>query len=80
MKKMCNDKLLQDCFGTNNFIIIKLKKWLNGDPNFPVERNFEHHVRNVEWKHMNKDIISMPDKWEYPWFATWDLAFTVCEF
>ena len=46
------------------FYHYKVGKWLNGDPNFPVERNFEHHVRNVEWKHMNcKDIISMPDKW-----------------
>ena len=63
------------------FYHYKVGKWLNGDPNFPVERNFEHHVRNVEWKHMNcKDIISMPDKWEYPWFATWDLAFHCVSF
>ena len=34
------------------------------------------HGRNREWKHLfNRDIISMPDKWEYPWFAAWDLAF-----
>ncbi len=51
-------------------------KWLKGDPNFEAPRNFDQFVRNTEWKHLhNKDIISMPDKWEYPWYATWDLAF-----
>ncbi|WP_297985581.1 glucosidase [uncultured Chryseobacterium sp.] len=53
-----------------------VSKWLKGDPKFPVQRDFKTYVRNAEWEHMqNKDIISMPDKWEYPWFATWDLAF-----
>ncbi len=51
-------------------------KWLKGDPNFEAPRDFDHYVRNTEWNHLhNKDIISMPDKWEYPWYATWDLAF-----
>lgn len=51
-------------------------KWLKGDPNFKAPRDFDHYVRNTEWNHLhNKDIISMPDKWEYPWYATWDLAF-----
>ncbi len=51
-------------------------KWLKGDPNFEAPRNFNQFVRNREWDHLhNKDIISMPDKWEYPWYATWDLAF-----
>jgi len=37
-----------------------------------------HHIRNGEWFHMHSDdIISMPDKWEYPWFAAWDLAFNM---
>ena len=58
------------------FYYYNVSKWLNGDPNLDAPRNFENHVRNTEWEHMqNKDIISMPDKWEYPWFATWDLAF-----
>lgn len=39
-------------------------------------KNFNHQARNHEWKHLsNFDIISMPDKWEYPWYASWDLAF-----
>ncbi|CAD7803042.1 hypothetical protein CHRY9390_01016 [Chryseobacterium aquaeductus] len=51
-------------------------KWLKGDPNHEAPRDFDNYVRNTEWYHLhNKDIISMPDKWEYPWYATWDLAF-----
>ena len=51
-------------------------KWLKGDPNLEAPRDFHHFVRNTEWEHLhNKDVISMPDKWEYPWYATWDLAF-----
>jgi hypothetical protein len=58
------------------FYHYNVSKWLKGDPKFDAPRNFNGHVRNSEWQHMqNKDIISMPDKWEYPWFATWDLAF-----
>ena len=58
------------------FYHYNVSKWLKGDPKFDAPRNLDHHVRNLEWEHMqNKDIISMPDKWEYPWFATWDLAF-----
>ncbi|KAL7423491.1 hypothetical protein Q5752_001071 [Cryptotrichosporon argae] len=52
------------------------KEWIEGDlgqPPPPPERKW---VRNREWKHMYiNDILSMPDKWEYPWFATWDTAF-----
>ena len=58
------------------FYNYNVSKWLKGDPKYPAPRNFDHFVRNTGWEHMqNKDIISMPDKWEYPWFATWDLAF-----
>ena len=58
------------------FYHYNVSKWLHGDPNLKAPRNRDQYVRNTEWEHMqNKDIISMPDKWEYPWFATWDLAF-----
>ncbi|MBD1913151.1 MULTISPECIES: glucosidase [unclassified Leptolyngbya] len=49
--------------------------WLHGDPTNPAppERKYG---RNHEWTHLyNDDVLSMPDKWEYPWFAAWDLAF-----
>ncbi|MEL6342539.1 MAG: glucosidase [Myxococcota bacterium] len=50
--------------------------WLEGDPSAPPPPPDRWHGRNSEWDHVyNDDIISMPDKWEYPWFAAWDLAF-----
>jgi Glycosyl hydrolase family 63 C-terminal domain len=50
--------------------------WLQGDPTQPPPPPERKNGRNRDWKHMNDgDILSMPDKWEYPWFAAWDLAF-----
>jgi hypothetical protein len=50
--------------------------WLEGDPAGPVPPKDRWHGRNKDWTHLyNDDIISMPDKWEYPWYAAWDLAF-----
>ncbi len=53
-----------------------LEDWLKGDRNSPPPPPERCKVRNHEWFHLyNEDILSMPDKWEYPWFAAWDLAF-----
>jgi Glycosyl hydrolase family 63 C-terminal domain len=53
-----------------------VEKWLNGDPKMPPPPRERLHGRNQGWKHLyNADVISMPDKWEYPWYAAWDLAF-----
>src|SRR5215469_12477879 len=50
--------------------------WLAGDPTQPPPPQERRAGRNREWEHVyTRDIISMPDKWEYPWFAAWDLAF-----
>jgi hypothetical protein len=50
--------------------------WLEGDPGNPLPPPERRSGRNHEWTHMhNGDVISMPDKWEYPWYAAWDLAF-----
>jgi hypothetical protein len=50
--------------------------WLNGDPAGPAPPSSRLRGRNREWSHLyNADVISMPDKWEYPWYAAWDLAF-----
>jgi len=50
--------------------------WLKGDPAGPKPPEERLTGRNSDWKHLNNaDIISMPDKWEYPWYASWDLAF-----
>ncbi|HCT81796.1 MAG TPA: glucosidase, partial [Micromonosporaceae bacterium] len=51
-------------------------RWLDGDPASPAPPAGHTHGRNSAWRHMSSfDVISMPDKWEYPWFAAWDLAF-----
>ncbi|MBC8109225.1 MAG: glucosidase, partial [Anaerolineae bacterium] len=54
-----------------------VKDWLDGDPDQPPPPEQRKKTgRNREWRHLfNRDIISMPDKWEYPWYAAWDLAF-----
>ena len=55
--------------------------WLNGDPGLPAPPADRKSGRNAEWKHLySRDVISMPDKWEYPWFAAWDLAFHMIPF
>jgi len=53
-----------------------IEQWLDGDPDTPKPPHERVRGRNHEWKHLhNADVISMPDKWEYPWYAAWDLAF-----
>ena len=53
-----------------------VRDWLAGDPAQPAPPDARQHGRNSEWPHLyNADVISMPDKWEYPWYAAWDLAF-----
>ena len=53
-----------------------IQKWLDGDPKTPAPPAARKNGRNRDWKHLyNADVISMPDKWEYPWYAAWDLAF-----
>jgi hypothetical protein len=53
-----------------------VRDWLKGDPAQPSPPEGRSSGRNREWSHLyNADVISMPDKWEYPWYAAWDLAF-----
>jgi hypothetical protein len=53
-----------------------VKQWMEGDPGNPPPPAERRNGRNREWPHLyNADVISMPDKWEYPWYAAWDLAF-----
>ncbi len=55
--------------------------WLEGDPLHPAPPEGHKQGRNSEWTHLyNRDVISMPDKWEYPWYAAWDLAFHMIPF
>jgi hypothetical protein len=53
-----------------------VRDWLQGDSKMPLPPAERLEGRNHEWTHLyNADVISMPDKWEYPWYAAWDLAF-----
>ncbi len=69
----------QACAGmlwSKQFYYYDVGEWLQGDAGQPPPPSVRKHGRNSEWTHLNTaDIISMPDKWEYPWFAAWDLAF-----
>jgi hypothetical protein len=60
---------------------IDVREWLTGDPAQPTPPASRLHGRNAEWGHLNNaDIVSMPDTWEYPWYAAWDLAFHAVTF
>ncbi len=61
---------------TKQFYHYSPKLWLDGDPAFPPPPPSRKRGRNSEWTHLYAlDVLSMPDTWEYPWFAAWDLAF-----
>ncbi|MEK6586710.1 MAG: glucosidase, partial [Nitrospirota bacterium] len=61
---------------SKQFYHYDLRRWLVGDPGMPDPPQERLHGRNSDWTHLyNADVISMPDKWEYPWYAAWDLAF-----
>jgi hypothetical protein len=61
---------------SKQFFYYDVEQWLIGDPAQPTPPSSRLKGRNHEWRHLNNaDIISMPDKWEYPWYAAWDLAF-----
>jgi hypothetical protein len=61
---------------TKQFYYFDIPQWLKGDPLQPKPPKERYNIRNADWEHLNNaDIISMPDKWEYPWYAAWDLAF-----
>ncbi|HEY2953490.1 MAG TPA: glucosidase [Verrucomicrobiae bacterium] len=61
---------------SRQFYYYDVPEWIQGDPTLPPPPPGRRHGRNSEWMHLNNaDIISMPDKWEYPWYAAWDLAF-----
>jgi len=61
---------------SKQYYYFDLEHWLREHKSHPLLDSARQDVRNTEWFHMlNADVISMPDKWEYPWYAAWDLAF-----
>jgi hypothetical protein len=72
--------VMRQAFGgllwSKQFYYYDVGRWLDGDPAQPPPPGERQHGRNSRWRNFNAfDIMSMPDKWEYPWFAAWDLAF-----
>ncbi len=66
---------------SKQFFHYVVKDWLDGDPSQPAPPEARHQGRNADWAHVHcRDVISMCDKWEYPWFAAWDLAFHMIPF
>lgn len=61
---------------SKQYYYFDLDRWLNEHDSHPMTGSGKGGTRNADWFHMlNSDVISMPDKWEYPWYAAWDLAF-----
>ena len=61
---------------SQQFYHYDVERWLDGDPAQPPPPPGRKAGRNAEWRHLdNRDVLAMPDKWEYPWYASWDLAF-----
>ncbi len=61
---------------SKQFYHLDVRQWLRGDAGQPVPPGSRLGGRNSDWTHLNNaDVVSMPDKWEYPWYAAWDLAF-----
>jgi hypothetical protein len=72
--------VMRQAFGgmlwSKQFYHYDVEQWLAGDPGQPPPPPERRRGRNAAWRHVyNHDVISMPDKWEYPWYAAWDLAF-----
>jgi hypothetical protein len=66
---------------SKQFYHYAVRDWVDGDPAFPRAEDEKNRARNKEWGHLySRDVLSMPDKWEYPWFAAWDLAFHMLPF
>ena len=75
-RKMIQRQAFAGMLWSKQFYYYDINHWLNGDPAEPQPPPQRLSARNCKWSHLNtRDIISMPDKWEYPWFASWDLAF-----
>ncbi len=75
-ERLVQRQALAGLMWTKQFFCFDIPQWLSGDPAGPPPPGSRVFGRNHEWPHLsNGDVVSMPDKWEYPWYAAWDLAF-----
>jgi hypothetical protein len=74
--RMVQRQALAGMIWSKQFYYFDIPQWLQGDPTQPAPPQERKQGRNRDWPHLNNaDVISMPDKWEFPWYAAWDLAF-----
>jgi hypothetical protein len=75
-ERLIQRQALAGMLWSKQIYLFDVARWLDGDnPEWPSP-GARHQIRNQHWRHLNSmRILSMPDKWEYPWFAAWDLAF-----
>jgi len=75
-EKLVQRQALAGMLWSKMIYLFDVERWLEGDnPKFPPPE-LRKHTRNVHWRHLNSmRVLSMPDKWEFPWFASWDLCF-----
>jgi len=78
-ERLIQRQALAGLIWSKQIYLYDVQQWRDGDnPKWPPHRN---HARNMRWWHLNSmRVLSMPDKWEYPWFAAWDLAFQCVPF
>ena len=75
-RKLVHRQAIAGLIWTKQYFEYDVWRWIKGDPAQPVPPVERKTGRNSDWEHLkNADVISMPDKWEYPWYASWDLAF-----
>lgn len=75
-EKMVQRQAFAGMIWSKQFYHYNVERWLKGDEGQPAPPRERLHGRNRDWTHLDSaDVLSMPDKWEYPWFAAWDLAF-----
>jgi hypothetical protein len=75
-ERLVRRQALAGLLWSKQFYHLELEEWLDGDPAEPAPPPSRQEGRNSDWRHLhNMDVIAMPDKWEYPWYAAWDLAF-----
>ena len=75
-ERLVQRQALAGLLWSKQFYNFRVRRWLKGDPGQPPPPEERWHGRNTDWQHLAvSDLILMPDSWEYPWFAAWDLAF-----
>jgi len=77
-KNVMRPRFSRGMLWSKQFYHYVVKQWSEGDPGNPTPPAERLAGRNKDWQHLyNADVVSMPDKWEYPWYAAWDLAFSL---